>query len=340
LSPDFSTAGKVAYAAITYTITGMVFTAYDVPLWSMVPSLTTNENTKNKLIGAARTFTTVAMFLSSAIAFDAIIKLGGGEEVSNFKKGYPIFMAIIGVVSVIFALITYFSTKEVNTPDVPPQEANIFKGFVKVMCKPLIMVLLAMVCCAFGMILPSVSGTYYMIYYLGRPDLIGAYMGICMGLGIVTSILAPILMKKFSARTLAACAFGVQVVAGVVIYLVGKSNLAVLFVCFGAVGLTVGMLMVTITTMLTQTAGYVAERQGYRADGTCFSMNSFSIKVGQAIASAVVSFLLAATGYVAGAEQSATALTGILLSRSVIPAIVGALGLICVLSWNISKKER
>jgi Na+/melibiose symporter-like transporter len=165
-------------------------------------------------------------------------------------------------------------------------------------------------------------------------------MGICMGLGIVTSILAPILMKKFSARTLAACAFGVQVVAGVVIYLVGKSNLAVLFVCFGAVGLTVGMLMVTITTMLTQTAGYVAERQGYRADGTCFSMNSFSIKVGQAIASAVVSFLLAATGYVAGAEQSATALTGILLSRSVIPAIVGALGLICVLSWNISKKER
>jgi Na+/melibiose symporter-like transporter len=340
LSPDFSTAGKVAYAAITYTITGMIFTAYDVPLWSMVPSLTTNENTKNKLIGAARTFTTVAMFLASAIAFDAIIKLGGGEEVSNFKKGYPIFMAIIGVVSVIFALITYFSTKEVNTPDVPPQEANIFKGFVKVMCKPLIMVLLAMVCCAFSMILPSVSGTYYMIYYLGRPDLIGAYMGICMGLGIVTSILAPVLMKKFSARTLAACAFVVQVVAGIVIYVVGKSNLAVLFVCFGAVGLTVGMLMVTITTMLTQTAGYVAERQGYRADGTCFSMNSFSIKVGQAIASAVVSFLLAATGYVAGAEQSATALTGILLSRSVIPAIVAALGLLCVLSWNISKKER
>jgi sugar (glycoside-pentoside-hexuronide) transporter len=339
LSPELSTAGKVAYAAITYTITGMIFTAYDVPLWSMVPSLTTNENTKNKLISAARTFTTVAMFLASAIAYDAIIKLGGGEEVSNFRKGYPRFMAIIGVVSVIFAFITYFSTKEVNTPDVPPQEANIFKGFVKVICKPLILVLLAMVCCAFSMILPSVSGTYYMIYYLGRPDLIGAYMGICMGLGIVTSILAPILMKKFSARTLAAIAFGVQVIAGVVIYIVGKGNLALLFVCFGAVGLTVGMLMVTITTMLTQTAGYVAQRQGYRADGTCFSMNSFSIKVGQAIASAVVSFLLAATGYVAGAEQSSTALTGILLSRSIIPAIVAALGLICVLLWNISKKE-
>jgi Na+/melibiose symporter-like transporter len=161
-----------------------------------------------------------------------------------------------------------------------------------------------------------------------------------MGLGIVTSLLAPVLMKKFSAKTLAAVAFGVQLVAGIIIYFVGKSSIPVLFVCFGCVGLTVGMLMVTITTMLTQTAGYIAEKQGYRADGTCFSMNSFSIKVGQAIASAVVSFLLAATVFVAGGEQTATALTGILLSRSIIPAIVGALGLIFVLSWDISSKER
>ena len=68
-------------------------------------------------------------------------------------------------------------------------------------------------------------------------------------------------------------------------------------------------------------------------------MNSFAIKVGQAIASAVVSFLLAATGYVANQAQTEEALRGILLSRSIIPAIVAALGLICVLCWNIQKKE-
>ena len=79
LSPDFSTGGKIAYAAITYTLTGMIFTAYDVPLWSMVPSLTNDENTKNKLIGAARTFTTIAMFLASAVAYNLVIRLGGGE---------------------------------------------------------------------------------------------------------------------------------------------------------------------------------------------------------------------------------------------------------------------
>ena len=338
LSPNFSSAGKIAYAAITYTITGMIFTAYDVPLWSMVPSLTNDEHTKNKLISVARSFTTVAMFLSSALAYNLIIKLGGGEGPENLKKGYPLFMMIVGIISVIFAVITYISTKEVNVSENPPQEANIFKGFIKVMCKPLVMVLMAMVCCSMCMILPSVSGTYYMIYYLGRPDLIGLYMAICMGMGIFTSISAPTLLKHFTAKTLAAISFGVDIAAGIVIFLVGRGSLPVLFVCFGAVGLATGMLMVTITTMLGQTAGYIAGKQGYRADGACFSMNSFAIKIGQAVASASVSFLLAATGYVANSAQSEAAIRGILASRSILPAVIAVMGLIFVLSWNIERE--
>lgn len=338
LSPNFTPVGKVAYAAITYTITGMIFTAYDVPLWSMVPSLTNNEHTKNKLISAARTFTTIAMFLASSVAYNMIIKLGGGDTAENLKKGYPLFMTIVGIVSVIFALIAYFSTKEINVPDTPPQDANIFKGFFQIMCKPLVMVLLAMVFCAFSMILPSVSGTFYMIYYLDRPDLIGPYMGICMGLGIITSIASPALMKKMEAKTLAAISFSADIIAGIVIFFVGKTSLPVLFICFGIVGLATGALMVTITTMLSQTAEFIAEKQGYRADGACFSMNSFAIKIGQAIASATVSFLLAATGYVANQPQTDTALLGILMSRSIIPAIVAAAGLACVLCWNIKKR--
>lgn len=340
LTPDFSVTGKIAYAAITYTIVGMIFTAYDVPLWAMVPSLTKDEHTKNKLISVARTFTTLAMFLASALAYNMIIQLGGGDAPENLKKGYPMFMVIVGVISVIFALITYFSTKEIHdeNEEIVPQQANIFKGFKEVMCKPLVLVLLAMVFCAFCMILPSVSGTYYMIYFIGRPDLIGPYMGICMGSGMITSIVAPMLMKKFSAKALAATAFIADVVAGLIVYFVGNGAIPVLFACFFVVGLATGMLMVTITTMLSQTANYIATKQGHRADGICFSMNSFAIKVGQAIASAVVSFLLAATGYIANQPQSEAALQGILMSRSILPAVVAVFGLICVLMWKVDEK--
>ena len=67
-------------------------------------------------------------------------------------------------------------------------------------------------------------------------------------------------------------------------------------------------------------------------------MNSFAIKAGQAVASAAVSFLLAATGYVANQPQTQQALMGILATRSIVPAVFAVLGLICVLCWNIDKK--
>ncbi|MCP1109627.1 sugar (glycoside-pentoside-hexuronide) transporter [Lachnospiraceae bacterium PF1-21] len=337
LAPDLSPTGKVAYAAITYTITGMIFTAYDVPLWSMVPSLSSNQNTKNKLIGVARTFTTLALFLSSAVAYNAVIKLGGGTEPANLKAGFPKFMVIVGIISVVFAVITFISTKEVNIQEAEV-ETNLFKNFKRVMCKPLIAVLLSMVCCAFGMILPATVGTYYMIYYLGRPDLIALYMAISMGLGMITSILAPALMKKVTSKQLSFVGFGMNIVAGVVVFMAGKNSIPVVFVCFAIVGLATGLLMVSITTMLAETAAHISGTKGIRADGVCFSMNSFAIKVGQALASAAVSFLLAATGYVANAQQTQEALTGILLSRSLIPAGVAILGVICVAMWKLGEE--
>lgn len=339
IAPDLSVGGKVAYAAITYTLTGMVFTAYDVPLWSMVPSLSEDDNVKNKLIASGRTFTALGMFLASSVAFVMIQKLGGGAELDNLKKGYPLFMVIIGVISVFFAVIAFLSTKEIRGYQGEKPQGNIFKTFNMVMCKPLVMVLLTMMCSSIAMLLPGICGTYYMIYYLQRPDLIGAYMGVCMGIGIAASIISPALLKKISSQNLTKAAFLVDIFAGIVIFIVGKNNIPIAFICFGVMGLMTGLLNVTITTMLTETARYITETKHLQADGICFSLNSFAIKVGQALASAAVSFLLAATGYVANAPQSDTALLGMLLSRSLLPAAIAVLGIVFASQWNITVKK-
>jgi len=340
LAPDFSPTGKVAYAIITYMITGTIFTVYDVPLWSMIPSLTNDNHTKNKLIGAARAFTTIAMMLASAVAYDMIQKLGGGSEVANLKSGYPKFMFIVGVLSVVFAVISFFSTKEVNIAQVPAQKSNIFKDFISVMCKPLVLVLIGMVCCAFVMILPSTVGVYYMIYYLGKPALIASYMTVCMGAGIITTVITPAILKRIAANHLTMIAFFLEFVSSVAIYFIGKGNINVLFVCFAVIGMAVGTQMVSITTMVAQTSNYIAELKGHRADGVCFSMNAFAIKVGQAVTGALVGFLLAASGYVANSKQSASALNGILFSRSLLPAIVAVAGLLFIALWKIPKENQ
>lgn len=156
-TPNFSVGGKIVYAAITYTLFGMIFTAYDVPYWAMVPSLSEKEHTRNKLISCARTLCILAMLIASACTEKVVTVLGGGSDAVNKKIGYPKYVAILGVIAVVCAIITFFSTKEVNAPKNEAQSANIFREFKKVCCKPLVMVLISMGCCAMGMAFPEIG---------------------------------------------------------------------------------------------------------------------------------------------------------------------------------------
>mgnify|MGYP001341932636 CR=1 FL=1 len=64
-------------------------------------------------------------------------------------------------------------------------------------------------------------------------------------------------------------------------------------------------------------------KTGKRITGISFSGNLFFLKVGLAVAGAMVGFLLSWYGYDAGAKaQSASALNGIVLLFSVIPGVV------------------
>lgn len=63
-------------------------------------------------------------------------------------------------------------------------------------------------------------------------------------------------------------------------------------------------------------------KTGKRITGISFSGNLFFLKVGLAVAGAMVGFLLSAYGYDAGAkQQSAHAISGIVLLFTVIPGI-------------------
>lgn len=342
LTPDMSAAGKVAYAAITYTLTGMLFTAYDVPLWGMVPSLSSDMNVRNKFIASARTFTTLAMLIASAAALPAIYALGGGQETENLRAGYPKFMLLIGIIGIICAWIAFASTKEVVYDDneASKKGEGIFKQFISILNRPLVCVLIAMVFNAMNMILPSVAGVYYMTYYMQRPDMIPVYMMVAMGMGLFTSILAPVIMKKVPAKKLSIIAFAISAVAGVLVFIIGRGSLPLLFVLFAITGMCTGILMVSITTLLTMTADYIARKNNKRVDGTVFSMNSFAIKLGQAVASGLVSAILAVTHYIPNSfEQTNAVMTGILASRSILPAILGVCGLLVVMTFKLPEIE-
>ncbi len=286
VAPDWGTTAKVIYALVTYTITGMLFTAYDVPLWGMVPSITNNQNDSNKCISSARFFTSLGMLLATTMAYPLIQKLGGGVEVENLKVGYPRFMAILGVISVIFAWITFASTKEKEQTEKNENSENVFKEFLNVIKnKNVRTIFIAMTLQAIAMILPNTIGAYYVIHYLGRPEMVAVYFGVTGIIGLFTAPLTSIALKKITAKKLTMMAMAVSTALSVVAFFVPSNNIVLLLGIFALYGFFMAVPMVSITSLLVDAGNEIYEETGKRKDGVLFSLKYFAIKCGTALAS-------------------------------------------------------
>jgi GPH family glycoside/pentoside/hexuronide:cation symporter len=75
-------------------------------------------------------------------------------------------------------------------------------------------------------------------------------------------------------------------------------------------------------SMFADTADYTEWKTGRRATAMTFAAATFSQKLGGAIASAAIAWMLAAMGYVANEAQSGASQLGIVLLLTVIPGVI------------------
>ena len=91
--------------------------------------------------------------------------------------------------------------------------------------------------------------------------------------------------------------------------------------------------------MLCDSIDYGDYKFGVRNEGLSSSLMSFAVKLASAITGSLSIWLLAATGYVAGAQQSASALTGINVIVNLIPAILQLVGIIPLIWYKLDAKK-
>ncbi len=148
------------------------------------------------------------------------------------------------------------------------------------------------------------------------------------------------LLKKISAKNLTVIAMLIGAIISLIAYFIPSNNIALLFVLFATFGLFSTMPMVTITSILMETGEYIAKQKGRGDDGVIFSLNSFAIKCGTAIASGISSIVLTVTHYNPGAfEQSANVGIGLNAARTLIVAVLYLLVILVVSQFKIPKAE-
>lgn len=119
---------------------------------------------------------------------------------------------------------------------------------------------------------------------------------------LFAAVIAPPLVRKFGKYvvTLGSCVIGAAVYA--VFYFIGYGSLIFVIICLSIGGLALGMVNVMYPMITADCIEYGTYVTGERTTGISFFIQTFTTKLGQALAAGIGAFLLEAVGYVPNAQ--------------------------------------
>ena len=315
-SPNIGTHGKIIWTAVFYILYGMLRTAIEIPSGALINAVTDEPSERSKMINAY----TMVMGICTTIATSfglSLVSLFGGD---NTAKGYMIVVGLAGVIMTITCWMCFSTTKEtcVQHNEQKPLLEEI-KSLFHV--KGLLSVIAVWLAAYTAYNIMMSSSVYYIMYCLCRPDLISMYMldvSLVGLLGIV--IIVPLFMRLFHKTQKAFAISQVAVIICDILIVIFHGNMAVLFICSGVASMFATASMPFSAMMMTEMTDLVLIDSGRVVNGTMAALKGFSNKAGIAISSAIVSFTLAATGYIANAigQEPQAVITGITVARFVI----------------------
>ncbi|MBN2401518.1 MAG: MFS transporter [Spirochaetes bacterium] len=306
-APDFSLAGKIAYAAITYNLFAFFYlTMGGIAILSSVSLITQNQAERSKLVMVAMIFSAIASIVISAATYKGIEVFGGGS------RGYFLFFTIIGIITGLGILIQFLGTKERafasagKTCDSIPWTTgmkHLIKNKYWWIANGITFFNLLFV----GFMAINI---FFVVYVLKRQDMVGPVMGLqYVGLIVGSIVLMPV-VKKIGKRKGLMLSTTIQIIASIIMFIEPTSLPLILIGIFirGFGSISIGLQQ----SFLADTVEYGEWKCGARTEGLCFSSASFCMKVATGLGGAMVGWMLAWGGYVPNAaQQSSKALSAI-----------------------------
>ncbi len=335
-TPDFGHTGKLVYAYLTYTGLMLAYTFINIPYCALGGVITDND--KDRLSAQSWRFTLSSLAgLLVSVGTLSLVEWFGKE---NKQFGYQATMAVMGTIAIVMLVLCFFNTQERVTP---VQEAN---SSVKEDLKNLWqndqwrIVAIITFFSSMASVMRSSATLYYATYLMtGGAESGGA--STTMKTAFITTMVVGTIFGAmgagyFSQRYKSLFMFRtinlLLVVAGVIMFFVPPTLLMIIFPIYFLIGFLHQMYQPFKWNMMANAADYGEWKTGRRITGLSFSGNLFMLKLGMAVAGAMVGFSLGWFGYQAGsATQSSAAITGIVSLLTIGPSL-SYLVLWC-LSW-------
>lgn len=344
LGPDLSPAGKLAFAYVTYTLVMLAFTAINVPYSALLAVIHPSAEERTKAAQFRFVFASIGTLSVGALATPLVGWLGGGDELLGFRLTIILF----AMLSILLFWTTFFTTKE--RIELPKHNSSIREDFGALLKN---ISWLAIVFCGILTIVAlagrMTSIIYYLKYYMvadaTNPDKVFLWMdrmafltSIGMLGQLVGALVTPRLSRKFEKRTLMI----VMNLAHALLLIVGyfiSPDMYFTTVALQTLGMfTFGVVITLLFTMYTDCTEYGEWKYGKNTAGLTVSASMFSLKTGTAVGGALPGFVLAGFGFVANEIQTDTAIQGVRLMFTILPAVFFVLGALAMRWYRIDKE--
>jgi len=327
--PDVGPRGQLIYAYATYIGLSLAYTAVNIPLASILPSLTSDAHERTVLATTRILFSFLGATTVSVLTLPLVTTLGGGDQ----AKGFFLTMMIFAVIATVLFLVTFKNVEEkvkIRHQKVPVNDA--LRSLMH--NRPWHIFALNIVFMWGSHFFMSGALIYFYTYNVGRPDLAAVVAGISTLIPLIGTVVTPLLSRMMSKKRVFMIASAVNL-AGFAIMLVADLRVAGLLTGAIVAALGFGLRQTIYFSMQADPVDYGEWKTGINVTGVLNASNGFIGKLALAIAGSLTALLLSKGGYVPNAVQTERALFAIKMSYLMIPASMVVISILIMSFYNL-----
>ena len=307
-APNLSDSKKMIYAAITYIAWGMIYTASDVPFWSLPNALTPNADERGSIISKASKYVACieeCSYDNGWISRDELHKLGKELE----KTKYTVMALVSSIIGNLLFVSVYFKTKErVVIPNPPKRDKNEPSALKLILtCKPLMLTaLMGILAAARYMYQAGAVHVARYSFYIGK-DLTGlstaevesalqsnistvsTVFSVASAVGMMGTMLAVTpLLKKFDYKQIIIGSSLIGAAGSFAMWFIGYNHFWACVPCLILSTIPCGAINVCVSAMIGDCLDYMEWKTGRRLTGMGSAVSSFVNKFGNAISTSFI----------------------------------------------------
>lgn len=326
--------GKFIWTLLTYIFFCTVYSFTNIPYNALLPEMTPDYNERTNIAGFKQGFAVFGTLLGAGAAMPIMALFAGRTA------GYIGMSAIFGFLAALSLLVTFLSVREpehVAAEQTGSVWAALKDAFTN---KPYLILLTTWFLNSTAVAIMQSMLIYYYKYVFQKEGAVTLAMIFLLVFTMITLPLWVWLCRKLGKKT--GYILGMTLTLAAVTcfaFFADKlgPNLALIFM--GLAGVGFASHYVAPWAMAPDTIEYGFAKSGIRREGVYYSIWTFVIALGGALAGFLVGHGLDLFGYVPDAVQSARSILGIRLLIGILPAIIILLGNIVLAFYPLTKKR-